>query len=289
VAEPKPSISVAAEQKKTQVGTASVAEPAPEPPHPVATAAPPPVLNETKAPDTVPAEQPPSGSWLRLAPLQDYTRAATRAMHPAAPSAKILNPEAGPRITLPGPALPPELASPKGAPIVTVIGNEPPPAPRRLPGWLVTTVLVLGIPMAGAALMFYFQPVAHSSADTRPPVQEPAPAPAAQPVAAQAAQPLAQMIEVTGFRILVDFNKKSEIHYVVVNHSAADLSNVTVFVTVHDANAKAGQPPLCRFSFRAPGLGPYESKEMTSPIEKLTRSVSLPGWQDLRADVQVTQ
>jgi hypothetical protein len=62
---------------------------------------------------------------------------------------------------------------------------------------------------------------------------------------------------------------------------------MTVYVTLRAAAAKPGQPPLCRFSFKAPGLGPYESKEMTSPIEKLARSISVPDWQDLRADVQV--
>jgi hypothetical protein len=104
-----------------------------------------------------------------------------------------------------------------------------------------------------------------------------------------AAHPLAQFVEVTGFRIVVDFNKKSEIHYLVVNHSGADLSDVTVYVTLRTAGAKPGQPPVCRFSFRAPNLGPFESKEMTSTIEKLSRAITLPEWQDLRPEVQIAQ
>ena len=95
------------------------------------------------------------------------------------------------------------------------------------------------------------------------------------------------MIEVTGFRILVDYNKKSEIHYLVVNHSPNELNDMTVYVTLHAAGAKPGQPPLCRFSFRAPSMKAFEVKEMTASIEKLTRSVTLPDWQDLRAEVQV--
>ena len=74
-----------------------------------------------------------------------------------------------------------------------------------------------------------------------------------------------------------------------MNHSAADLSDMTVYVTLRNANAKPGQPPMCRFSFRAPGLGPFESKEMTSSIEKLSRSITLPEWQDLRPEVQIAQ
>ena len=81
-------------------------------------------------------------------------------------------------------------------------------------------------------------------------------------------------------------SKKSEIQYLVINHSDADISDVNAFVTLH--GAKAGQPAVCRFSFKLGSIGPFESKEMSSQIEK-TRSLVLPDWQDLRADVQITQ
>lgn len=98
---------------------------------------------------------------------------------------------------------------------------------------------------------------------------------------------LSKTIEVTGFRFVVDFNSKSEIHYLVVNHSPVQLGAVTVYVTLRGGDSKPGQPPVARFSFRAPDLGAYASREMTSPIEKIARSVSLPEWQDLRADVEI--
>lgn len=209
-------------------------------------------------------------------------------MHPVAPSPRILTPDSGPRITLPGPALPADLVRLQKANPVTVIGE----APRRtvrpgVPGWLISLLLMIGIPLAGAGVLFYFQPIGHSSADVKPVSQEAPETPETAPPAAT--HSLAQLVEVTGFRIVVDYNKKSEIHYLVVNHSAADLSNMTIYVTLRTATAKPGQAPLCRFSFRAPDLGPFESKEMTSPIEKLARSVSMPDWQDLRAEVQVAQ
>jgi hypothetical protein len=62
-----------------------------------------------------------------------------------------------------------------------------------------------------------------------------------------------------------------------------------VYVTLRTADAKPGQPPVCRFSFRAPTLSAFESKEMTSPIEKLSHPVTLPEWQELRPDVQIAQ
>src|SRR5579875_3412727 len=256
---------------------ARAAEPAK--PQPVAASSTVPVITEP------PQEDLPSGSWLRLAPLQDYTAAAAARMRPAPPRGGVLIQDAAPRVTLPGPALPPALQSFKDAGMVTVIG--PPKRPRRkLPGWFVSAMLVLGIPLAGGLLLFYLQPVERSEAKT--PAPEPAAA-AAVSAPVPVTHSVADLIEVTGFRIVVDLNKKSEIHYLVVNHSSAPLSDMTVYVTLRTAEAKPGQPPLSRFSFRAPALGPFESREMTSPIEKLAHPAALPDWQDLRADVQVGQ
>lgn len=253
--------------------------PAAEPPKD-ATAAPligqqPPPVPET------PAEKPPSGSWLRLAPLQDYSAAATRGMHPAVPLPKILMPDSGPRMTLPGPLLPPELQRRKDLRVVTMIGRRKRTA---LPGWLVSVLVMFALLGAGVLAALYLLPASHSTADAKTPAPDPE-----TPAVVEPSHPLAEYVEVTGFRFIMDLNKKSEVHYLVVNHSPAELTDMTVYVTVKAANAKPGQPPLCRFSFRSPGLGPFESKEMISSIEKLSRPVALPDWHDLRAEVELSQ
>jgi hypothetical protein len=143
--------------------------------------------------------------------------------------------------------------------------------------------VMLGLLIVGVGVVFYLLPLPRSSAESKTPPPE------TTSVSAAGSHPLSTFIEVTGFRILVDFNKKSEIHYLVVNHSSAELADMTVFVTLRSGTAKPGQPPLCRFSFRAPNLAPFESKEMTSNIEKLSRSITLPEWQDLRSEVQIAQ
>jgi len=267
------------------------AESEPARPDPTTQFVPPPILKPLVAPlESIPEEKPPSGSWLQLAPLQDYTLIAGRSMHPAAPNKGIAARDDGPKMTLPGPALPPQLVKLQDAGVVTFLGEQR-RSSLRLPGWMISGLLMLGIPIAGGALLLYFQPLDHSSAAAKAPAAAveavaPAPAPAAP---AAASHSLADFVEVTGFRFLVDYNKKSEIHYLVVNHSGAALADMTLYVTLHAAGAKPGQPPLCRFSFRAPTLGPFESREMTSPIEKVSKAVSLPDWQDLRADVQIGQ
>jgi hypothetical protein len=100
------------------------------------------------------------------------------------------------------------------------------------------------------------------------------------------ASPLSKAIEVTGFRIQMDPEQKAEIQYLVVNHTANAISGVTVYVTLHAASAP-GQPPIARFQFVAPNLGAYQAKEMASAIERITRPIAVPNWQELRADVEI--
>ena len=185
-------------------------------------------------------------------------------------------------MTLPGPALPPQLNKRENLRVVTVLGNAK--AKRGLPGWLVSLAVMFGLLAGGAAAVLYLLPASHSTADAK--TTAPAETTA---VVTEASHPLAQSLEVTGIRFVIDLNKKSEIHYLVVNHSPNEMSDMTVFVKVRAANSKPGSPPLCQFSFRSTGLGPFESKEMTSPIEKVLKPVALPDWHDLRAEVQIAQ
>jgi len=265
-----------------------------------------PVPQPVAQPKPVPQPQPvalapepqtePEGPTLPFAPMQDYTPATSRSIMPVPPRAQILSADSGPRITLPGPTLPPELTRLQDANVVTVIGEQTaqrakeavPPAKRGgAPGWLVSALVMIVLLSAGLAVV-YFLLLPRTVADAKP---SPTPAVAAStPAPTGGSSPLAKFVEVTGFRIITssgDANKKSEVQYLVVNHSDADISDANVFITLR--SAKPEQAPLCRFSFKIPSLGPFESKEMSSPIEKSPRAITLPDWQDLRADVQISQ
>lgn len=234
----------------------------------------------------------PEGPTLPFAPMQSYTPATNKSIQPKPPQDKILAADSGPRITLPGPTLPPELTRLQDANIVTLIGEKTEIRAKEAlaaekksgpPGWLVTVGVMLVLLAAGLSIVSYLMP--HTVADAKP---APTPAAAAStPAPTGPVSPLSKFIEVTGFRIVVDANKKSEVQYLVVNHSDADIADANVFITLR--SAKPGTPPVCRFSFKVPTLGPFESKEMSSPIEKSTRAVVLPDWQDLRSDVQISQ
>lgn len=262
---------------------------------PVALAPEPQALPEQVSEPTPQQPSEPEGPTLPFAPMQHYTPATSRSIQPVPPRAQILCADSGPRITLPGPTLPPELTRLQDANVVTLIGEPTAQrakeaiAPKKsggAPGWLVSLLVMLLLLAAGLGVVFYLLP--RTVADAKP---GPTPAQAATTTAsAGSSSPLAKFIEVTGFRIVTstaDATKKPEVQYLVVNHSAADISDANIFITLR--SVKPGLPPVCRFSFKVPSLAPYESKEMSSPIEKTARTVSLPDWQDLRADVQISQ
>ncbi len=240
-------------------------------------------------------------SWRHPAPtwagLIEYSAAALSAMRPAAPAAKMFAPvvlnAAEPRITLPGPALPRELHSLAAAGLSTLL--ERPRRADRSARNLRMVLMTLAAAVVCCALLLYIVPTLLSIGKSAQ-LRAEATSPAADPVSPgapsnsdPASYPLAKTVEVTGFRLVVDLNKQSEIHYLVVNHSPVQFGGVTVFVTLRSSDAKPGQPPVARFSFKAPDMEPYSSREMTSLIEKMSRQVSLPDWQDLRAEVEVAE
>ena len=52
-----------------------------------------------------------------------------------------------------------------------------------------------------------------------------------------------------------------------------------------DSSASA---PLFTVSVAVPSLGPYQSKEIKTDLDAGLRSASIPEWENLRADVQVS-
>jgi hypothetical protein len=236
----------------------------------------------------------PGSPMLALAALQDVSMIASR-IRLASSATQILRPDAGPCITLPGPALPRALNSLQDAGISRILVDRPKAARTGSRGWLAG-VVVAAVLLAGfLALDLYDAPGTAAEPKPAPPpevavVAAPAPAvstpvPALSPAASYS---LTKAIEVTGFRFVGD---KQEVRYVVVNHSAAELGAVTVYVTLRSSAAKPGQPPLYRFSFRAPALGPFESREMAATPDKGPDKLahSAGDWQSLHADIELGQ
>jgi len=216
-----------------------------------------------------------------LAKLQSYFEAADRLMGLAASEANPVTATNEPRITLPGPALPRELLSLQAAGLVPIgVGRRRGGSGNNVwTGRLAVTAILV---TAGLAASYRIMPGSAASTPVAPIVTAPE-----QPVARpDNSHSLARFLEVSGVRF-VELNKKAEIQYLVVNHSKAPVSSLTVYVTLRASNAKQGQAPLARFMFRSPNLAAYEAKEMANPIEHVIGPLDLPDWQDLRADVEV--
>ncbi len=162
------------------------------------------------------------------------------------------------------------------------------------PLWMAGTAIgfsLLGIGFANLVTGPTPSPAAATTAAVRPATPLSAEPILSAPPSSSFAAPgsLARSIEVSGFRMELNADKKPEVEYIVVNHSHARLSGLTVYVTLHALDAHVGQPPLCQFSFVTPDLGVNEAKQMSSVIEGARKAISLPDWEDLRAEVQVGQ
>ncbi|MDP8982678.1 MAG: hypothetical protein M3O35_19030 [Acidobacteriota bacterium] len=184
-----------------------------------------------------------------------------------------------------GPLLPAELSRvARSAPPPV----QPPELPKRrsIPGWLLTPIVVV---LAFIAAHFWLQssgaageakPVAAA-----PPVVTPlSPGGASAMATSPEGWPFAHYIEVTALRVVADLNHHSRLHYIVVNHSAADLSDVALKIGVRSANDTS--KTLFRVSAVVPSLGPFASKEITVDLDSQIRASEIPEWELLRADVQ---
>jgi hypothetical protein len=217
------------------------------------------------------------------APLGKYSPLEGRPLRPAVPHNQVLKKETSTRTTLPGPMLTRRLVKfldRELSPIVPTILRVKKPL---IPAWMASALIIGTVLGAGfTGVIAFVRPLAEPKQNAPAQVETP---PAT--VTSAGASPIAKPIEVTGFRIQIDPAKKPEIQYLVVNHTASRWNGTTVNVTLYALDAKAGQPPLCRFHFAAPNLGPYQAKEMTSAIEQVSRPLTLPDWEDLRAAVDI--
>ena len=131
-----------------------------------------------------------------------------------------------------------------------------------------------------------------------PPVAEPAaaePAPTPTVVTQHAPEPAGatnsnlisrKTVELTGFRVHRDKTGKTNVQFVVINHSEADLKGLTAHVVLRATSAKPSQPPIAIFSMRLPNIASLDSKDLSMLVESPVDH-GMPDWTELRADVRV--
>lgn len=96
--------------------------------------------------------------------------------------------------------------------------------------------------------------------------------------------PLAKQIEVTGFRIREPKPGQAEVKMLVVNHSAADIADLRVTVSLR---AKGTGKEVATFPITVKRLGAFDSSEASAKIKVTLRAYELPDWQFLEANLLV--
>jgi hypothetical protein len=108
-------------------------------------------------------------------------------------------------------------------------------------------------------------------------------------LANNAKHPLAKYVELTGFRLSESGAGKLKIKFVAINHSEADLGDLTVKVRLVTNTFKEGDEPVTVFESKIPSLGPGEVRDVNAAGTTKFKLYELPDWQFLRADFDITE
>ena len=146
----------------------------------------------------------------------------------------------------------------------------------------MSMVFFLAIVGLGAAVYFGIQRFSPTARAERAGVENPA-----NPSKAKVTNPLQKYIEVVGIRLMSD-KKKPIARFLVVNHSNTELTDLTANVTLWASTSRSEEDSVGTFAFKIPSIGPYEAREITTPLKTKLKIYELPDWQNASADVQIT-
>jgi hypothetical protein len=234
----------------------------------VPAAAPPPANN---APLPVPPAAQPQWQPPQPAPQPQWQsgQPALQAQPPAA------QPQPMPQTQQPYYPAPPAQAP---QPYYPPAGYPQPPARSGLPTWALAILFALAFIGLGAAIFFGYQYFGRGPRAERAGVTEPAAAARSKP-----ANALQKYIEVVGIRLVQDARHKPQARFIVVNHSNAELNDLTANVTLYASTSRSEEDSVGTFSFKLSSIAGNESKEMTEPFNTKLKIY------DATADVQITQ
>ncbi|HWE52153.1 MAG TPA: hypothetical protein VG273_20330 [Bryobacteraceae bacterium] len=99
--------------------------------------------------------------------------------------------------------------------------------------------------------------------------------------------PLQKYVEVVGLRLFNE-NKKPVARFVVVNHSAAEITDLAANVTLWASTSRSEEDSVGSFSFKVASLAPNQSKDLTEPLKTKLKMYELPDWQNTTAEIEIT-
>lgn len=227
--------------------------------------------------EIVTAPAPPTEQWLR-SPKIVFTPQAPRI-------AEFATVTAGPQApTLAGPCLPPQLRN-----FTESQGSNSRPRNKRTgtPTWMVSVLVAMGLFVGAGGVIQYLtanRDAKAASVAVAPRASEPA-LPAV-PVVEE--HPAARFVEVAGVRVVTAPNRKPQLQYLVINHSASEVTGLNVHIAVHSAESPTGTP-LFRVSSVIPSLAANQSKEIRTDLDAGLKTASIPDWQSLRTEILIAR
>ena len=176
-------------------------------------------------------------------------------------------------------------AAPPAVPPPAPAAPRPAPPPRGgLPTWLMSILFALafiGLGLGVYWLMGYYRNRDRAPAQPAIAFETPAAKGKAKP------NPVQKYIEVTGVRFIQNARKQTEARFLVVNHSPDLISDIAGTVVIWGRTQKSDEESVGSFGFKVPTIGPWESKELSAPVNTRLRVYELPDWQNLTAEVQL--
>lgn len=223
--------------------------------------------------EVVTAPAPPAGQWMRSRkPI--FTPIAPERIGAAAVT---VGPQAPP---LAGPSLPPQL--------LNFHRNSRVKKSDRATSWPLV-LLAVAVILGAVGL---FQRVTHDrDAKAASPVaaaKSSKAAPAAPRLRVVEEHPAARSVEVAGVRVVAGPNKKPQLEYIVINHSAGEITGLNIRVAVRSVESLADAPLFSASSVVA-ALGPNQAKEIRTDLDSSVQPSAVPDWQSLRTEVLVAR
>ena len=207
-------------------------------------------------------------------PIFDWIRKPRQVLQPLPPPAENLAwRSARPQpLTLAGPCLAPDLRN-----LAELQGPARSRKPRAFPGWVAS--------LMGATLLFLLAVTSLQYLSSQKDGKATTPA-GQQAAVAPNTEALDKSVEISGLRLATTWSGKQQVRFLIVNHSAQDLSGVTLQVVVRSSEAP-GSAPILVIHAPLSSLGPNQSKEIKTALDSDIPASALSDWRALRTDIQV--
>ncbi len=187
-------------------------------------------------------------------------------------------PEPKPVRVIPTPPVPRPPAAPRPIPV-----HQTAPPRSGLPTWLLTILFFFAIVGVGAAIYYGIDYFRNRKAFPSAGVD-----PAANVARTKVTSPLQKYVEVVGIRLMQDSKKKPAARFLVVNHSPNSLDDLAATVTLWASTNRSEEDSVGSFNFKVGSLAPFESKEITAPLNTKMKFYELPDWQNATPEIEIT-